>query len=171
MGQSRPLFVYFRCLQTNNTFFTTNQCETCHVHPDCSARNTNPWPLEHDSSSKTTRPGLCLYTCTVYMHWLYLLPLWIELKVILVYIQLSSFGSAQLPSLPYSQCDQIKIANVYKSRPKMISLEKRIILTSLQKLPNNVCNLGKIIVATALNGCPKCKNSPNLVTLLTVINT
>ena len=43
-----------------------------------------------------------------------------------------------------------------------------MILTSLQKLPSNVGNLGKIIVAPALNGCPKCKKSPNLVTLLTV---
>ena len=31
----------------------------------------------------------------------------------------------------------------------MISLEKWMILTPLQKLPNNVGNLGKIIVATA----------------------
>ena len=30
----------------------------------------------------------------------------------------------------------------------MISLEKGMILTLLQKLPNNVANLGKIIVAT-----------------------
>ena len=27
-------------------------------------------------------------------------------------------------------------------------------------------NLGKIILATALNGCPKLKKSPNLVTLV-----
>ena len=27
MGQPRPLFVYFRSFQTNNTIFTTNQCE------------------------------------------------------------------------------------------------------------------------------------------------
>ena len=26
-------FVYFRSFQTNNTFFTTNECEKCHVHP------------------------------------------------------------------------------------------------------------------------------------------
>ena len=26
-------FVYFRSFQTNNTIFTTNQCEKCHVHP------------------------------------------------------------------------------------------------------------------------------------------
>ena len=26
-------FVYFRSFQTNNTIFTTNECEKCHVHP------------------------------------------------------------------------------------------------------------------------------------------
>ena len=34
-----------------------------------------------------------------------------------------------------------------------------MILTPLQKLPNTVGNL---------NGCPKCKKSPNLVTLLSI---
>ena len=29
--------VYFRSFQTNNTIFTTNQCEKCHVHPVYSA--------------------------------------------------------------------------------------------------------------------------------------
>ena len=53
------------------------------------------------------------------------------------------------------QCDQKKIANFYKSCPKMISLEKWMILTPLQKLPNNVCNLGKIIVATGFELLPK----------------
>ena len=37
----------------------------------------------------------------------------------------------------------------------MISLEKQMILTSLQKLPNNVCDLGKIIVATGFKKLPK----------------
>ena len=37
----------------------------------------------------------------------------------------------------------------------MISLEKWMILTSLQKMPNNVCNLGKIIVATGFEWLPK----------------
>ena len=40
-----------------------------------------------------------------------------------------------------------------------------MILTPLQKLPNDVVDLGKFIVATGLNGCTKCKKSPNLVTL------
>ena len=42
-----------------------------------------------------------------------------------------------------------------------------MILTPLQKLPKNVGDLGKLIVAKALNGCPKSNKSPNLVTLLT----
>ena len=36
----------------------------------------------------------------------------------------------------------------------MISLEKWMILTPLQKLPNNVGNLGKIIVATGFEWLP-----------------
>ena len=39
----------------------------------------------------------------------------------------------------------------------MISIEKWIILTPLQKLPNNVGDLGKIIAAPALNGCQSTK--------------
>ena len=49
-------------------------------------------------------------------------------------------------------------------------------LTPLQKLPKNVGNLGKLIVAKgfellrkALNCCPKCNKSPNLVTLFLMI--
>ena len=45
----------------------------------------------------------------------------------------------------------------------MISLEKRMISTSLQKLPNNV---GKTIVATGFEWLPKVQKSPNLVTLV-----
>ena len=45
------------------------------------------------------------------------------------------------------QCDQKKSPNVYKSWPKMISLENRKILTPLQKLPKNNGDLGKLIVA------------------------
>ena len=45
--------------------------------------------------------------------------------------------------------------NVYKSCPKMIPLEKWIILTPSQKLPYNEGNLGKIIVATSFECLPK----------------
>ena len=44
---------------------------------------------------------------------------------------------------------RLKSSNVYKSCPKMISLEKRLILTPLQKLLKNVRDLGKLSVATA----------------------
>ena len=45
--------------------------------------------------------------------------------------------------------------NFHKSCPNMISLEKWRILTPLQKLPNNVGNLGKIIVAIGFEWLPK----------------
>ena len=48
----------------------------------------------------------------------------------------------------------------------MISLEKLKILTPLQKLPKNVEELGKFIVAKGLKSCPKSNISPNLITLL-----
>ena len=41
----------------------------------------------------------------------------------------------------------------------MITLEKWMILASLQKLPNNVGNLGKIIVATGFELLPKVQKS------------
>ena len=48
----------------------------------------------------------------------------------------------------------------------MISLEKSMILTPLQKLHSNVGDLGKIIVANGFEWLPKkSKISPNLVTV------
>ena len=51
----------------------------------------------------------------------------------------------------------------------MISLEKLKILTPLRKLPKNVRDLGKLIVAKALKSCPKSNKSPNLVTLVATL--
>ena len=48
-----------------------------------------------------------------------------------------------------------KSPNVHKSCPKMISQEKLNILTPLQKLPKNVVDLGKQIVATGFEFMPK----------------
>ena len=48
-----------------------------------------------------------------------------------------------------------KLPNVYKSCPKMISVEKIKILTPLQKLPKNVGDLGKLILATGFVKLPK----------------
>ena len=50
----------------------------------------------------------------------------------------------------------------------MIDLGKCWILTPLQKLPKNVGNLGKLIVAKGFKSCPKSNKSPNLVTLLVI---
>ena len=44
---------------------------------------------------------------------------------------------------------------VFKSRPKIISLEKGKILTPLQKLPKNVKNWGKLVVAKGFKKFPK----------------
>ena len=53
------------------------------------------------------------------------------------------------------QCDQKKSPKVYKSCPKMISPEKWMFLTPLQKLPKNVGDLVKLIVATGFEQLPK----------------
>ena len=47
----------------------------------------------------------------------------------------------------------------------MISLEKWIILTPLQKMTKNVGDLVKIIVVKCFEWLPKVQKSPNLVTL------
>ena len=47
-----------------------------------------------------------------------------------------------------------KSQDVYKSCPKMIQLEKLKILTPLQKLPMNVVDLGKLVVATGFEKLP-----------------
>ena len=41
-----------------------------------------------------------------------------------------------------------------------------MILAPLLKLPKNVGDLGKFIFAKGFKSCPKCKKSPNLVTLI-----
>ena len=56
------------------------------------------------------------------------------------------------------QCDQKKSPNAYKSYPKMISLEKLKNLTSLQKLPKNGEDWGKLIVANGFKKLPKVQN-------------
>ena len=48
-----------------------------------------------------------------------------------------------------------KLTNVYKSCPKMILLEKWLILTPLQKLPKNVGDLGKLIAAKGFKNLAK----------------
>ena len=53
------------------------------------------------------------------------------------------------------QCDQKKIGNIYKSCPKMISQEKWMTLTHLQKLPKNVRDLHKLIASKGFYKLPK----------------
>ena len=55
----------------------------------------------------------------------------------------------------FLQCDQKKSPNVDKYCPKLISLEKWTILTPIQKLPKNVGDLGKLIVAKGFKKLPK----------------
>ena len=56
-----------------------------------------------------------------------------------------------------------KSPNVYKSSPKMTSLEKLKILTPLQKLPMNVGDLGKLIAAKGFEKLPKVAKSGHTV--------
>ena len=51
----------------------------------------------------------------------------------------------------------------------MISLEKLNILTPSQKLPKNVGDLDKIIVAKGFKKLPKVQKMANLVTLVTIL--
>ena len=51
-------FVYFLSFQTNNTIFTTNQCEKMSSPSSIRYRDSNPQPLEHEFPPITTRPGL-----------------------------------------------------------------------------------------------------------------
>ena len=67
-----------------------------------------------------------------------------------------------------------KSTNVYKRCPNIISIEKWQILTPLQKLPKNVGDLGKLIVAKGFKNLakgfktfPKSNKSPDLLTLTT----
>ena len=61
------------------------------------------------------------------------------------------------------QSDQKKIAKCLYKFPKN-DFTRKIILTPLQKLPKNLRDLGKLI--EALITWPKCKKSPNPVTLI-----
>ena len=64
----------------------------------------------------------------------------------------SAFGVARLKFFISTSVTSKKSPNVCKSCPKMISLAKLKILTTLQKMPKNV---GKMIVATGFEKLPK----------------
>ena len=67
----------------------------------------------------------------------------------------SLFFVMNLGKPDYEQCDQKKSPNVYKSWPKMISLEKSMTLTPSQKLPKYVWDLGILIVSKGFKKSPK----------------
>ena len=54
-----------------------------------------------------------------------------------------------------SRVTRKKSPNVYESCPKIISLEKWSILTPLQKMPKNVGDLDRLIVAKGFKKLPK----------------
>ena len=61
------------------------------------------------------------------------------------------FTVCQRSKLAKEQCDQKN----RQSCPKMIPQEKWLILTPLQKLPKNVGDLAKLIVAKSFKNLPK----------------
>ena len=83
-----------------------------------------------------------------------------------------TFATKVLKDLGYDQCDKSdkkKLPNVYKSCPKMISLEKLKILRPLIFFSKNVGYLSKKLLPKALKSCPKSNKFYNLVTLVTTI--
>ena len=65
MGQPRTLFLLFSVFfKQNNTIFTTNQCEKC--PSNIRRRDSNPRPLEHESSPITTKPVANLIKPLIY---------------------------------------------------------------------------------------------------------
>ena len=63
--------------------------------------------------------------------------------------------TSKISSLISTSVTSKKSPNVYKSCTKVILLEKLKILTPLQKLPKNVGDLGKLIVAKGFEKLPK----------------
>ena len=57
LGQPRPLFYLFSSFQTHIiTIFTTNKCEKLSCPSSIQCRDSNSWPLEHESPPINTRP-------------------------------------------------------------------------------------------------------------------
>ena len=71
---------------------------------------------------------------------------------------LTFFFTVNPLSPPPSSVTRKKSPNVHKSCPRMISLQKRKFLTPLQKLPKNVGDLGKFIIAKGFKKLPKVQN-------------
>ena len=70
-------------------------------------------------------------------------------------LQVQPLAEAYIKSSQVASVTRKKSPNVYKSCPKRISLEQLKILTTLQKLPKNVGDLGKSTVAKGFKKLPK----------------
>ena len=57
-GQPRPLFHLFAIFSIKHHNFTAHKCEKMPCPSSIWHQDLNPWPLEHESSPITTRPGL-----------------------------------------------------------------------------------------------------------------
>ena len=57
-GTTQPLFVYFWSFQTNNRNFHNKPTWKMSCPSSIRHRDSNPWPLKHELSPITTRPGL-----------------------------------------------------------------------------------------------------------------
>ena len=68
---------------------------------------------------------------------------------------MNAADGCEKPKKSVSSVTREKSPNVYKSCPKMISLEKLKILAPTQKLPKTVGDLGKLIAAKGFKKLPK----------------
>jgi len=88
------------------------------------------------------------------------MSVWLHQKSCLKHLHTSQTGAKMQPNhflhfFYSSSVTRKKSSNVYKSCPKMISLEKGKILTPWQKLPKNVWDLSKLIAAKGFKKLPK----------------
>ena len=119
-------------------------------------------PSEHEPPPITTRPGLCkIVTLRIHfpgnlVDWWH--PLTKEKYFEKAQCIIHQYGNFTIPDLVSEWVTSVtrkKSPNVSKSCLKMISLEKCKILTPLQKLPKNMGDLYKLIVAKGFKNLPK----------------
>ena len=139
VGNSRPLFLYFRLFNTTTGF----EPRTSRFGSDHSANWATTTALSLPNLLWIPIGGSSC--CTIY-----------SIKYVKHFIFIKCHPIHTCWNLPIGKPHQMlsvnsvtskKLPNVYKSCPKMISLEKLKILTSSQKLPKNMGDLGKLIVA------------------------
>ena len=134
MGQPRPLFRLFSVFSNKHyKFLQQIYVKKCPSSIRC--LDLNPRPSERESPSITTRPGFPP------------ISLFLLAGRVLPSCRPHLFFSLPVLVLVLVQCDKKKLTNVFKRCPKRISREKLKILTPIQNLPENVGDLGKLIVA------------------------